>query len=206
MMRRHIVRLFTIGVLAVAGAAQAGTPLICLANDIGDAPSLPWGTGAKDPKPDYPADRLVADTLALLTPKTPVIVRMETIRRATLYARLHAEKGRPDLGAELLSRLQSRALDAEANGHADALGWFDAGYFAGSIEGWSHARARGRYAGYAWVVKAIRLRGGDAQMELAASLLGLEHPGTPGGHWSRASGARNTDPLLARNIAARLPY
>src|SRR5262245_29104280 len=126
-MRRLATGSFVILALASAAPARAGTPLICMANDIGDAPSLPWGTGMKDPRLDYPADRLVPDTLALLTPTTPVIVRMETMRRATLYAQLHAEKGRPGLGAELLSRLEARALDAEASGKSDALAWFDAG-------------------------------------------------------------------------------
>jgi hypothetical protein len=203
MTRTFVVHLFTIGTLALAGAAQAGTPLICMANDIGEAASLPWGNGMKETRPDYAPERLVPDTLALLTPKTPVIVRMETMRRASLYATHHAAKGHPGLGAELLLRLQARALDAEAAGTGDALAWFDAGYFAGSIEGWAQTRSRGQYAGYRWVVKAIRMRGSDAQMELAAALMSLESRSEPKGHWARAAAASKADPLLARNLASR---
>jgi hypothetical protein len=191
--------------IALPGVAVAGTPLICHANDIGQAASLPWGAGPdwNQPRSDYAADRLVADTLALLTAKTPVIVRMETMRRATIYARVHADRGRPELGPVLLERLQARALDAEASGIVDPLAWFDAGYFAGSLEQWSETRVRGQHAGYSWVLKAIRARGGDAQMEMAAALMSLESPGKTDGHWARAAAGGKADPLLARNLAAR---
>ena len=56
---------------------------------------LPWdGTNAWwQGRADYNLQNLVADTEALLTPSTPVIVRMETLRRAALYASLD-EQGR----------------------------------------------------------------------------------------------------------------
>lgn len=208
MAARHFAKRWAVvlGIIVLPGAAGAGTPLICHANDIGQAASLPWGTGPdwNQPKPDYPADRLVTDTLALLIREAPVIVRMETMRRATIYARMHADRGRRDLGPELLARLQGRALDAEAKGAVDPLAWFDAGYFAGSIEQWSATRARGQYAGYPWVLKAIRARGGDAEMELAAALMSLESPKKTDGHWARATAGSKADPMLARNLAARL--
>jgi len=211
MTRRHLLGTFGIAAglaLTGIGPAQAGTPLLCQSNDIGSAPSLPWGTGSQwnQPRADYDPSRLVDDTLALLTPTTPVLVRMETMRRATLYATNFAKAGRPELGAQLLARLQARALDAEASGAAagDALAWFDAGYFAGSIEAWSATRARHQYAGYAWVVKASRARGIDPAMELAAALMSFEDPKKPDGHWARASAGSNSNPLLARNLASRL--
>jgi hypothetical protein len=70
--------------------------------------------------PSYDSSRLVADTLALLTPQTPVIVRMETLRRATVYAAKN-----PKITAALLDTLQARAAHADQNvGYAV----FDFGY------------------------------------------------------------------------------
>lgn len=203
------VALAGLSTVGAAGRAHAGTPLICHANDIGTAASLPWGAGApgewNTPRADYAPDRLIPDTLALLTAKTPVLVRMETMRRATLYARGFSEKGRPDVGPELLARLQARVLDAELKGGAgDPLAWFDAGYFAGSLEQWSTTKANGRYAGYDWVVKALRARNGDPEIELAAALMKLEPSTTPDGHWARAKAGSKNDPLLAKNIESRL--
>src|SRR5262249_18555306 len=92
-MIHKIFRSFTLTIVMITAAmayqqiALAGPPLICHPYDIGDAKSLPWnGSEWRDVKPDYELNRLVEDTLALLTPETPVIVRMETLRRATIYA------------------------------------------------------------------------------------------------------------------------
>jgi hypothetical protein len=76
-------------ILCLATAAQAGPPLICHTIEIGEAKSLPWGghnwnlSGGET----YDTKNLVGDTLEILAPGTPVLVRMETLRRATLYAR-----------------------------------------------------------------------------------------------------------------------
>ena len=73
----------------VAAPALAGPPLVCFPYDIGTARSLPWdaqGHAWKGMRADYRVSQLTGDTLALLTPTTPVIVRMETLRRAALYA------------------------------------------------------------------------------------------------------------------------
>jgi len=91
--------------LIFAAPALAGPPLICHAIDIGTAQSLPWSstgwnlTGHEN----YDVGRVVADTLALLVPETPVLVRMETMRRATLFAAQRA-----DLATDLLKRLEAR--------------------------------------------------------------------------------------------------
>src|SRR5205085_9746344 len=73
---------------AMRQLAQAGPPLICHPFEIANAQSLPWSNPSewRAVKGDYDLNRLVNDTLALLTPNTPVIVRMETMRRATVYA------------------------------------------------------------------------------------------------------------------------
>ena len=82
------VSLFVCAVLALfAPPAQAGPPLICWPFEIGDARTLPWrGSTWSEANPDYDLRKLPGDTLALLTPSTPIIVRMETLRRATVYA------------------------------------------------------------------------------------------------------------------------
>src|SRR5260370_32699759 len=74
--------------LFLAGTAIAGPPLICHAGDIGTANSLPWTSSGWNlsVQETYDVSHLVPDTLALLAPRSPVLVRMETLRRATLYA------------------------------------------------------------------------------------------------------------------------
>jgi len=64
----------------------AGPPLLCHPFDIGNAKSLPWtGTGWNlSGNENYNTKNLAHDTMALLDANTPIIVRMETLRRATL--------------------------------------------------------------------------------------------------------------------------
>ena len=213
MTRRHFARLAASLIVTAAGLfpalarpVQAGTPLMCHANDIGGAASLPWGDGTQAfaALADYPSDRLVKDTLDLLAPRTPVLVRLETLRRAAVYARKFEDGGQPRLGEQLLARLQARALDAEAAGKPDALAWFDAGLFAAALAENSRGHAVEK-PGLAWVNRALRARPGDAEIEFAAALITRERPGTTGGHWSRARAGSQGNPLLARNLAARVP-
>ena len=72
--------------------------------------------------PAYDVSRLVADTLGLLTPSMPVVVRMETLRRATIYAAAH-----PASAADLMSELRKRS-DARA-----PLAAFDDGYLVEAL-------------------------------------------------------------------------
>src|SRR5687767_9498121 len=94
-------------VCAVAGpqSASAGEcrPL-CRTLDIAGARSLPWGHEWWTRDTAYDLGRLVGDTEALLTASTPVIVRMETIRRASIYAS-HDQR----VAEQLFSRLMERA-------------------------------------------------------------------------------------------------
>ena len=190
--------------LSFASAVYAGPPLICHSIQIGEAKSLPWishswnlsGTEKYDTK------NLVGDTLAILTPDAPVLVRMETLRRATLYAWQN-----PQAGNELLVKLHARATDAESAGKPDALAWFDAGYLAEAYKQWYPKETPNPAAGvdgYAWVKKALALRGPDPQMDFAAALITLsgsekEHRE----HVMRASAGAKQDPLLAQNLASR---
>src|SRR5438128_12585451 len=68
----------------------------------------------------YDVSRLIDDTIALLGPSTPVIVRMETLRRATLYAGTNAT-----IAAALLAKLEARAAARQPD---VALAVFDFGY------------------------------------------------------------------------------
>src|ERR1700676_463779 len=95
-----------IAALAVMAApALAGPPLICHAIDIGTAQSLPWTSSGWNlsGQETYDVNHLVPDTLAMLAPSTPVLVRMETLRRATLFA-----QQRTAVAKELLLRLEAK--------------------------------------------------------------------------------------------------
>ena len=221
-MRGHKA-LIGVAILAVLGvlprAAMAGPPLICHAILIGQAKSLPWVSEGwrLSGKENYDINRLVDDTLALLTPETQVIVRMETLRRATLYAQKD-----PMVAKRLLFTLRSRALDADANGRPDALAWFDYGYLVecykqtswmpGSHgEGSNVSVLAANFDGYAAVEKAISLRGraeDEPQMEFAAALIGLEGPKPRlHEHAQKAADAagKGQDRLLAENMY-KIPF
>jgi hypothetical protein len=167
----------SLAVLVLAPAAvQAGPPLICHPVDIGGAPSLPWGSGPgwNTPQSGYDHTRLVTDTLALLTPSAPIRVRMETLRRATVYA-----MDDPNRGRELLARLEERARDA-GSGKGGALALFDAGYL---IEAYKQARIiTGRDIvdpardGEAMVREARHRREKDPDMEYAVGLIASGKP------------------------------
>src|SRR5437588_11407129 len=129
---RYFVSLAT-AMLLFANVAQAGPPLICHSFEIGQAKSLPlashgWNLSGSE---NYDTKNLAGDTLEILNPATPVRGRMETLRRATLYARRD-----PVAAKELLARLHARATSAESSGHPDALAWFDVGYLVEPYKQW----------------------------------------------------------------------
>ena len=201
--------------LSFGGIAQAGPPLICHTIEIGQAKSLPWIShnwnlsGGEN----YDTKNLVRDTLEILSPDTPVLVRMETLRRATLYARKD-----PVAAKELLARLHARATAAESTGHPDALAWFDVGYLAETYKQWigknmphmtdgmrMDPNPAAGVDGYALVKKAIELRGPDPQMEFAAALITLSGPQAEHHeHARKAMAGAKSDPLLAQNLATHL--
>src|SRR5260370_23155352 len=75
------------GLLVIAAPALAGPPLICHAIDIGSEQSLPWTSTAWNlsGQEQYDVSRLVADTLALLTPGTSLLLPRAPLRRTTVY-------------------------------------------------------------------------------------------------------------------------
>jgi hypothetical protein len=181
----------------------AGPPLICHAFDIGDARSLPWIshdwnlTGSES----YNTKNLPADTIAILNSDPTVLVHMETLRRATLYARKN-----PLAAKQLLLRLVARA-DSSANSQAAALASFDLGYLVETYKQWTgkeESNPADGLDGYALVKKAIQLRGNDPQMEFAAALISLDGPASAHqDHAQKAIAGAKTDSLLARNLSMR---
>src|ERR1700704_6105914 len=196
-------------VLCFASVAQAGPPLICHTIEIGQAKSLPWISHSWNLSggENYDTKNLVRDTLEILDPNTPVLVRMETLRRATLYARKD-----PLAAKELLAKLNARATSAESAGHPDALAWFDVGYLAETYKQWigqswmrvskDEQNPAAGVDGYTLVKKAFALRGSDPQMEFAAALITLSGPQEEHRqHSLKAIAGAKTDPLLAQNLA-----
>jgi hypothetical protein len=201
----------------LATVAQAGPPLICHTIEIGQAKSLPWISHSWNLSggETYDTKNLVRDTLEILAPDTPVLVRMETLRRATLYARKD-----PAAAKELLARLHARATSAESSRHPDPLAWFDIGYLAETYKQWlgqnlPHMTDGMRMDpnpatgvdGYAMVKKAIALRVSalhvdDPQMEFAAALITLSGPEDKHHqHAQKAIAGAKSDSLLAQNLA-----
>jgi hypothetical protein len=203
--------------LVIVAPAVAGPPLICHAIDIGTANSLPWTSSGWNlsGQETYDVSHLVPDTLALLAPSTPVLVRIETMRRATLYARK-----RTAVATELLMRLEARTRENPK----DALAAFDFGYLAETYKqanwlqqhtDWLKASGGGdamranvamKIDGYEWVRKAIALRGSDPQMEFAAALMTTDTARSEHDrHLQNAMAGAKADALLARNLASRFP-
>ena len=209
---------FSLGILATlflfAASAQAGPPLICHTIEIGQAKSLPWANRSWNltGNENYDLKNLVPDTLAILDSGAPVLVRMETLRRATLYARQN-----PQIAKELLTKLVARATASENAGRPDALALFDAGYLAECYKQWigkhlphmtdnlpMDPNPAANFDGYALVTRAIGLRGQDPEMEFAAALITLDGPrASHEQHVLRATAGAKDDSLLAQNLKSR---
>jgi hypothetical protein len=194
--------------LASATTGRAGTPLVCFPYEIGAAKSLPGSDGDwKGVNPNYDRRHLVRDTLALLTPDTPVIVRMETLRRAVIYATagMRGWSDKHGFNAEdrsntaaLLEKLRERTN--ETTGPARALALFDVGFFTETLRQTGLDKS---LDGYDLLKKALELRGPDPEMEFALALAS-SWPKRPelAGHLSRARAGAKSGSLLAANLAS----
>lgn len=224
-MHRKVLRSISLALtsilclLVVQQAALAGPPLICHPFEIANARSLPWNgsEGWRSPDKKYDITRLVDDTLALLAPDTPVIVRMETIRRATIYAiwpddyKVGGSAKNERVAAELLSRFKARVSDASAK-HDEktvALALFDYGCLVESYKQSAWGSPKPSLAsgidGYAMIVKAIAVRGGDPEMEFGAALACMGKKREEGGaayvgHVQKAAAGAQEGTLLAQNL------
>ncbi len=96
---------FLLALFLFTNSALAGPPLICHSFDIGDAKSIPWISHDwnLNGSESYNTKALAADTIAILDSDSVVLVHMETLRRATLYARKD-----PVAAKELLTKLVAR--------------------------------------------------------------------------------------------------
>jgi hypothetical protein len=200
-----LLRLLAISTLLmfIARALLAGPPLVCHTFDIGSAESLPWVShnwnlsGAET----YDTSKLASDTLAILAANHNVIVHMETLRRATLYARKN-----PAAAKELLTRITMGTKSASTEA-ARALTYFDTGYLIEVYKQWLGGNSPNPAIGldgYALIKEAIQHRGNDPQMEFAAALITLSGPAAEHEpHTQRAVAGAKNDPLLARNLASR---
>ncbi len=201
-----------VGALAFAAPVFAGPPLLCHPFSIGEAASLPWdGSGGwSQGRAGYDVQHVVADVEALLTPTTPVIVRMETLRRATIYASQDAKTA-----AALLERVMDRARTANAGARPDALAYLDAAYVSEAMREISQLgqsaewRARAMTVrplvednrGYALVQRSLALQPDDATLHFAAALISADgHRAAYATHAAKARAGAAGDPLLARNI------
>ncbi len=222
MIQRQLFRFVVAVVTALfvfPATGEAGPPLTCHPFEIGNAKSLPWhsNTWNLSGKEDYDLSRLVQDTLALLNADTPVIVRMETLRRAALYAQKD-----PRVAKELVSTLLARAEDADAKARPDALAGFDVGYL---VETYKQANLtwkklpNGKYDpvfqpnaasgldGYGWVLKAINLRGQDPEMEFAAALItAYPRHKSHEQHLRKAVAGAADGSLLAKNLVTHFGH
>jgi hypothetical protein len=197
------------GLLAMTlPVAHAGTPLICFPYAIGAAKSLPGSDGDwKGVNPNYDRTHLVRDTLALLTADTPIIVRMETLRRAAIYATagMRGWSDKSGFNAEdrantaaLLEKLRERRKSA--TGPAQALALFDEGFF---IETLRHTGVDRSLSGYELMVQALAARGEDPDMEFALALA-TSWPKTKehSQHLAKARSGARPGSLLASNLAS----
>ena len=185
--------------------AQAGPPLICHSIEIGEAKSLPWVDWTHRGSTDYDLKNLTRDTLAILDSNTPVLVHMETLRRATIYARQDAQAAK-----ELITRLQARAASSDSAGHSDGLAWFDVGYLAEAYKQWmgkGEPNPAAGLDGYSLVKRALSLRSQDPEMEFAAALMTLLGPASAHqDHAQKAMAGAKSDPLLAQNLGSNFNH
>ena len=208
-MRTKRIVVLCAAFLSIAGgvgtALWGGPPLVCFPFETDNARSLPWGgAGWHETRPDYDTARLAADTLGLLQPDTPVIERMETIRRSALYGVRD-----PQAAKSVMEALEKR-MQGEKGGAA-ALVQFDLGYF---VETYKQALpilkrpvTGPSIDGYALVLQATE-KTGNPEMEFAAALM------TPAktskeqqlAHLRRAAAGAKEGSLLARNLVSHFNY
>jgi hypothetical protein len=205
---RRALALVAVTALAVLAPSRvfAGPPLICHPYDIAKATSLPGGSDRFGTSATYDRTHLVADTLALLKPEMPVLVRMETLRRAAIYAtgNLRTWDGQKytsidkELGAALIAKLQERTNTKD--NAARALAVFDLGFFSESLRQTGLDPA---LDGYALLVKSAETLKDNPDVEFALALASwspkrAEHAD----HLARARTLAQPGSLLAANLVS----
>jgi hypothetical protein len=205
--------------LGLSASAWAGPPLVCHPIAIDGAVSLPFGDGAYDTVAGYDRDELTRDSLALLTNDMPVLVRMETLRRASSMPLRMAPQRRSDPGA-------SERLDAprpRCSGFRQGripLAWFDAGYAIETFKQTAYFSSgetapasnlnKGTmrdWDGVAWVAHALASRGNDPRCSSLWRLIRSMHDRVNQNESLRAAidGAADGS-LLAKNLLHHFGY
>jgi hypothetical protein len=214
--RLGILGLTLLALVCAARPAFAGPPLLCHAFDIGTAASLPWSGVSSwyDGQPGYDLQKLTDNTEALLTPSTPVIVRMETLRRAAIYASRD-----PLVAKRLYLTISDRVRTTGAGGAPNALALFDAGYLTETFKEIGRLGAHGfrevnmnaeamsslvkGVDGYAMVQKSLALRADDPAIEFASALIAastMDRKDRYAQHAEKARAGAKQDALLAKNL------
>ena len=217
MMTRKMLRsLSIVAALLITATMQqpalAGPPLLCHPIEIGNAKSLAWsGPNWRDVKKDYDLNKLVADTLALLQPETPVLERMETLRRATVYA-VWAKRDNEvgitvksnAIAEELQAKLMERVREAFRVNKNATMALFDAGYLDSCFKqaGYkSNVNTPSLAEGYAMVRKGSAHMGGNPEIEFALAIISA-HPrqASHQEHLQKAIAGAKEGSLLAINL------
>ena len=131
----HLFGALVVMMLAFASPALAGPPLICHPFDTAGGDAASPGATARDGTrriASYDVKKLPAEVARLLDTDSPVLTRMENLRRATIYAMKD-----PQVAHQLLTVVMGRALTPRGSAQA----WFDAGYL---IESYKQAVASAR--------------------------------------------------------------
>lgn len=197
----------------------AGPPLICHTYDIGGAASLPWkGSGFRDLDPAYDLNKLSQDTLAILNEKTPLLVRMETIRRAVVYSqwglvdkKVVTKINDDRYARQLLAELLERARQAEKRGpgsRSAALAQFDAGYLIESLKDADYKKEQMAGLDGLLMVRKARtiLQSGDFDFAIAKILSHYPNRRNEVAASVRAAAAQAGEgSLLARNLLSHFP-
>lgn len=205
---RRALALAAVTAFAVLAPTRvfAGPPLICHPYDIAQAQSLPGGADRFGTSATYDRTHLVADTLALLKPDMPVLVRMETLRRAAIYAtgNLRTWDGQKytnvdkELGAALIAKLQERTTTKDDADRALAL--FDLGFFSESVRQTGLDPA---LDGYALLVKSAETLKNNPDVEFALALASWSPKRTEhADHLARARALAKPGSLVATNLAS----
>jgi hypothetical protein len=201
-MRNTLIFGLGLAAFATTFVAQAGPPLICHPYSIGGAKSLPWGNASDWNTPDrsYNVQNLVNDTLTILDQGPPVLVRMETLRRAVLYGVNDHATARA-----LLERLKDREAVTESSAKPTASAYFDYGYFLASLQqiNWMYKEdLSAGIDGYEFIQRALVLDPDSPEMHFAAAIITASppRPAERDAHLAKARAAKS-DALLAQNLA-----
>jgi len=211
-MKRIILSTAVLAVFMVGIGSAVNAPLLFAAFDIEPAESLPWAAtghyiGIRD---DYDARRVVADTEKLLASEMPTIVRMETLRRAAVYASRDRR-----VAEQLVAFVAGRIASVPRPGsYPDAMALFDAGYVievlkeleefvSGSKVVWGRDPAivgiTRPYDSRGLIERSAALRPHDGAIQLALAL--LSPAGEADAHLRKARESAVNDALLANNLA-----